>query len=135
MHDTASTVAFCAAAFGATGCLRLVEPSGRIGHAELQPRPTLRMPADASCEFGLNPPPGDTGIGCSMHPHADECRRLLAGRRRGRLDPADTADRPVLWRARLPPARSVRPHLADRPLDRAARRRRDAARCSALFEA
>src|SRR3990167_6593593 len=77
---------FYAAAFGATERFRLVEPSGRIGHAELQLGPAVLMLSD--------------------------CARRARGA--GRRHVADAADRPVRRRARRTIALPVRPHLADR---------------------
>ena len=36
LHDTAAAIDFYARAFGAKELFRLVEPSGRVGHAEVQ---------------------------------------------------------------------------------------------------
>lgn len=77
VRDTAAAIGFYAQAFGATERFRLVEPSGRIGHAELQLGPAVLMLSDAFPEFGLEPPPGDRDIGASVHLHVDDCDALV----------------------------------------------------------
>lgn len=73
VRDTAAANRFYAAAFGATERFRLVEPSGRIGHAELTLGPAVLMLSDAFPEWGLVAPPGDSDIGASVHLHVDDC--------------------------------------------------------------
>jgi len=78
VRDTGAAIRFYQQAFGATERFRLVEPSGRIGHAELQLGPAVLMLSDAFPEWGLNAPPGDTDIGASVHLHVDDCDALVA---------------------------------------------------------
>ncbi len=78
VRDTAAAIRFYEQAFGATERFRLVEPSGRIGHAELQLGPAVLMLSDAFPEWGLVAPPGDTDIGASVHLHVDDCDALAA---------------------------------------------------------
>ncbi len=78
VSDTAAAIRFYAEAFGAAERFRLVEPSGRIGHAELQLGPAVLMLSDAFPEWGLTAPPGDTDIGASVHLHVDDCDALVA---------------------------------------------------------
>lgn len=78
VRDTAAAIRFYQQAFGATERFRLVEPSGRIGHAELQLGPAVLMLSDAFPEFDLNPPAGDTDIGASVHLHVDDCDAVTA---------------------------------------------------------
>jgi PhnB protein len=63
---------FYTQAFGAQERFRLTEPSGRVGHAELQLGPSVLMLSDAFPEYGLHPPAGDQDIGCSVHLHVDD---------------------------------------------------------------
>lgn len=76
--DTAAAIRFYQQAFGATERFRLVEPSGRIGHAELTLGPAVLMLSDAFPEWGLTAPPGDTDIGASVHLHVDDCDAVVA---------------------------------------------------------
>lgn len=76
--DTAAAIRFYQQAFGATERFRLVEPSGRIGHAELTLGPAVLMLSDAFPEWGLTAPPGDTDIGASVHLHVDDCDAVTA---------------------------------------------------------
>jgi PhnB protein len=72
VSDTAAAMRFYSVAFGAVEKYRLIEPSGRIGHAEMQLGPVVLMLSDPFPEYGLNAPPGDKDIGCSVHLHVDD---------------------------------------------------------------
>jgi uncharacterized glyoxalase superfamily protein PhnB len=50
---------------------RLVEPSGRIGHAELQLGPAVLMVCDEFPEYGMVGPQGGQFTGCTIHLHVD----------------------------------------------------------------
>ncbi len=81
-RDTAAAIAFYIAAFGATERFRLVEPSGRIGHAELQLGPVVLMLSDAFPEYGLHAPSVandavDDG-GRSIHLHVADADAFIA---------------------------------------------------------
>lgn len=76
VRDTAAAMRFYAEAFGATEKFRLTEPSGRIGHAEMQLGPAVLMLSDPYPEYGLTAPPGDSDIGCSVHLHVDDADAL-----------------------------------------------------------
>lgn len=78
VRDSAEAIRFYAQAFGASERFRLVEPSGRIGHAELQLGPAVLMLSDAFPEWGLCAPPGDSDIGASVHLHVDDCDAVVA---------------------------------------------------------
>ena len=78
VRDSAEAIRFYAQAFGASERFRLVEPSGRIGHAELQLGPAVLMLSDAFPEWNLNAPPGDSDIGASVHLHVDDCDAVTA---------------------------------------------------------
>jgi PhnB protein len=71
VSDANAAMRFYAAAFGAIEKFRLVEPSRRIGHAEMQLGPSVLMLSDPFPEFGLNAPRGNGDIGCSLHLHVD----------------------------------------------------------------
>jgi len=71
--DSAAAIDFCARAFGARELFRLVDPSGRIGHAEVQLGPAVVMLSDEYPEFGLRGPrPGEDPPSC-IHLHVDDC--------------------------------------------------------------
>jgi PhnB protein len=56
VHDAAAAVEFYKRAFGATELFRLLEPSGRIGHAEIQVGDSRIMLADEYPEFEIYSP-------------------------------------------------------------------------------
>ena len=78
VRDTAAAIRFYGQAFGASERFRLVEPSGRIGHAELTLGPAVLMLSDAFPEWGLLAPAGDCDIGASVHLHVDDCDAFTA---------------------------------------------------------
>jgi len=78
VSDAAAAMRFYAAAFGAHEKFRLTEPSGRIGHAEMQLGPAALMLSDAFPEYGLFAPAGDSDIGCSIHLHVEDVDRMAA---------------------------------------------------------
>jgi uncharacterized glyoxalase superfamily protein PhnB len=78
VSDTAAAMRFYAEAFGAVEKYRLTEPSGRIGHAEMQLGPAVLMLSDAYPEYGLTAPPGDRDIGCAVHLHVDDADAMAA---------------------------------------------------------
>lgn len=71
VRDANAAIAFYKQAFGATELFRLVEPSGRIGHAELQLGPTVLMVCDEFPEYGMTAPQGDQFSGALLHLHVD----------------------------------------------------------------
>jgi PhnB protein len=76
VRGAAAAIGFYVRVFGATEKLRLVEPSGRIGHAELQVGPTVLMVSEEYPEYGLYAPDGDRTLGASLHLHVDDCDAL-----------------------------------------------------------
>lgn len=78
VSDTAAAMRFYAQAFGAVELFRLTEPSGRIGHAEMQLGPAVLMLSDPYPEYDLHAPPGGQDIGCSVHLHVDDADALCA---------------------------------------------------------
>lgn len=78
VSDTAAAVRFYAQAFGAVELFRLTEPSGRIGHAEMQLGPAVLMLSDPYPEYDLHAPPGGTDIGSSVHLHVDDADAMCA---------------------------------------------------------
>jgi uncharacterized glyoxalase superfamily protein PhnB len=73
VSNTSAAIEFYERAFGATELFRLVEPSGRVGHAELQLGPIVLMLADEFPEFGLHAPAPSGAVGFRLHLHVDDC--------------------------------------------------------------
>ena len=78
VRDAQAAVSFYQQAFGATEIFRLTEPSGRIGHVELQLGPAVLMVADEFPEYGITGPQGDKGSGCTVHLHVDNADEMSA---------------------------------------------------------
>jgi uncharacterized glyoxalase superfamily protein PhnB len=72
VRDAKAAIAFYQQAFGATELFRLVEPSGRIGHVELQLGPAVLMVCDEFPEYGMVAPRPDGFTGCTIHLHVDD---------------------------------------------------------------
>ena len=78
VHGAAAAIDFYSRAFGAVEKFRLVEPSGRIGHAELQLGPIVLMLSEAFPEYGLHAPDGSHTLGASIHLHVDDADAMIA---------------------------------------------------------
>lgn len=78
VRDAAAAIAFYEQAFGAKEIFRLTEPSGRIGHVELQLGPAVLMLADEFPEYGMVGPQGDKGTGCTVHLHVENADEMGA---------------------------------------------------------
>lgn len=72
VRNTAAAIDFYGSAFGATELFRLTEPSGRIGHAELQFGPMTLMLADEFPECGFTGPPPEGSPHVVIHLHVDD---------------------------------------------------------------
>ncbi|WP_374674136.1 VOC family protein [Ideonella sp.] len=72
VRDAPAAITFYQQAFGAVELFRLVEPSGRIGHAELQLGPAVLMVCDEFPEYGMVAPQADQFTGCTLHLHVDD---------------------------------------------------------------
>jgi uncharacterized glyoxalase superfamily protein PhnB len=86
VHDAKAAIAFYEQAFGAREKFRLVDPGGRVGHAELDFGPTTIMLADEHPEYGIKSARtiGDTPVTIHLHvDNADETigRAVAAGAR------------------------------------------------------
>jgi PhnB protein len=75
--DTKKAIAFYAAAFGATEKFRLTEPSGRIGHAELDFDGITVMLCDEFPEYDIRSPAAIGGTGVTIHLHVDNADQLI----------------------------------------------------------
>jgi PhnB protein len=72
-----AAIAFYKNVFGATERFRLTEPSGRIGHIELDIGNIVLMLSEEFPEYGIHgPQPGSTGM--AMHLHVDNADALAA---------------------------------------------------------
>lgn len=78
VEGAARAIDFYCQAFGATVRLRLQEPSGRVGHAELDLGPSVLMLSEAFPEYGLLAPTDGQVMGASIHLHVDDCDALAA---------------------------------------------------------
>ena len=76
--DAAAAIDFYTRAFAAEERFRLVEPSGRVGHAELQLGPHVLMLSDPFPECGVDAPrPGATPT-MVLHVHVDDADAVIA---------------------------------------------------------
>ena len=78
VKGAAAAIEFYKQAFGATEVMRLAEPSGRIGHAEVRIGPMVVMLADEFPEMGIVGPQTLGGTTFSLHLHVDNCDALIA---------------------------------------------------------
>jgi PhnB protein len=84
VHDAKAAIAFYIKAFGAVELFRLVEPAGRVGHAEIQIGDSVLMLNDEYPDFGAKSPASVGGSPVAFHiqvPDADAAvaRALKAG--------------------------------------------------------
>jgi PhnB protein len=70
-------IEFYKRAFGATEKFRLTEPSGRIGHAELEFGGTTLMLCDEYPELGFVGPETIGATTLSIHLHVDDCDAMI----------------------------------------------------------
>jgi uncharacterized glyoxalase superfamily protein PhnB len=82
--DAAHAIDFYRQAFGTTEKFRLVEPGGRIGHAEVDFDGTTLMLSEEFPEFGIRKPDPAYGHSASLHLHVDDAdatieRAIAAG--------------------------------------------------------
>lgn len=78
VRSTPEAIAFYTQAFGAIERFRLVEPSGRVGHAELQLGPSVLMLSDGLPEHGIDAPEPGAVTYSSVHPHVDDADAAAA---------------------------------------------------------
>ena len=65
-------------AFGAKEMFRLVEPSGRVGHAQLDFGGTTVMLSDEYPEMDIRGPTADGGTTVTIHLHVDDADAVIA---------------------------------------------------------
>ncbi len=78
VRDAAAAIEFYKSVFGAEELMRLTEPSGRIGHAELKLGPAILMLAEEFPEYNLLSPLAYGGTGVSIHLHVNNADELAA---------------------------------------------------------
>ncbi len=76
--DTARAIEFYTNAFGAREKMRLTEPSGRIGHAEVDFGGTTLMLSDEFPELGITGPTEGRGSSVTLHLHVDDADAMIA---------------------------------------------------------
>lgn len=77
-RDAHAAIKFYCDVFGARETFRLAEPSGRIGHAELQLGPIVLMVSDEYPEYGIYSPLEFGGTGMCLHLHVDNADELAS---------------------------------------------------------
>ncbi len=77
-QDAAAALAFYVRAFGAVERYRLVEPSGKIGHAELSIGDAVVMVCDEYPDFGAVSPAAYGGSPVKLLVYVDDCDAVVA---------------------------------------------------------
>lgn len=77
VENTAKAIEFYTEAFGAKEKFRLTEPSGRIGHAELDFGGTTMMLSDEFPECGIKGPKSLGGTPVTIHIHVDDADAMI----------------------------------------------------------
>jgi PhnB protein len=77
VKDAPRAIEFYGKAFGATEKFRLVEPGGRVGHAELDFGGTTLMLSEEYPEYGIRGPASIGATGVSIHLHVDDADALI----------------------------------------------------------
>ena len=78
VSDAARAIEFYDKAFGATLIMRLAEPGGRVGHAELQVGDSVIMLADEHPEYGVRSPRAFGGSPVSLHLYVEDVDAVVA---------------------------------------------------------
>lgn len=78
VRRAAEAIEFYKKAFGATELFRLVEPGGRIGHAEIKLGETTLMLSEEFPEYGIVGPESLGGTSFSIHLHVDDADAWMA---------------------------------------------------------
>ncbi len=77
VKDAPAAIDFYARVFGATEKFRLVEPGGRVGHAELDLGGRTLMLSDEFPEYGIHGPETGGRLPLSIHLHVDDADSLI----------------------------------------------------------
>jgi uncharacterized glyoxalase superfamily protein PhnB len=78
VRGAAKAIDFYVQAFGAREKFRLTEPSGRVGHAELELGGATLMLADEFPEHGIVGPETIGGTSVTIHLHVDDADAVIA---------------------------------------------------------
>lgn len=77
VDGAAKAIDFYTEAFGARETFRLTEPSGRIGHAELELGGATLMLADEFPEYGIRGPHAAGATTVTLHLHVDDADVMI----------------------------------------------------------
>jgi uncharacterized glyoxalase superfamily protein PhnB len=77
VRQASEAIAFYQRVFGAKEKMRLTEPSGRVGHAELDFGGTVLMLSDEYPELGFRGPQSIGAVTSSIHLHVDDADALI----------------------------------------------------------
>jgi uncharacterized glyoxalase superfamily protein PhnB len=93
VNNAAAAIDYYTKVFGAREKFRLVEPSGRIGHVELEIAGTTLMLTEEFPEYGIRGPLSIGGSPVTLHVHVDDAdetiRRAGAAGGKVEMEPAD----------------------------------------------
>lgn len=78
VRDASAAVDFYCKVFGVKELFRLTEPSGRIGHVELDFNGTTLMLSEEYPEYGIQGPQAGVPTAVSMHLHVDDADAVMA---------------------------------------------------------
>lgn len=78
VRDAGAAIDFYKRTFEAREKFRLTEPSGRIGHAELEFGSVIVMVSEEYPEYEIFGPATIGGTSVSIHLHVDDCDALIA---------------------------------------------------------
>ncbi|MBL8175032.1 MAG: VOC family protein [Bryobacterales bacterium] len=78
VSDAAAAIRYYCEVFGAKERFRLSEPSGRVGHAELDFGGVVLMLADEFPEYGICSPKTVGGSSVTIHLHVDNADEMIA---------------------------------------------------------
>lgn len=76
--DANAAIAFYCHVFGGSEKLRLVEPGGRIGHAEVDLGAGVIMLCEEYPEYDIRRPDAAAGTSVSLHLHVDDADAVIA---------------------------------------------------------
>ena len=77
VKDATQAALFYAKAFGAKEKYRLADPSGRVGHMEIQLGSTTLMVAEEFPEYGYRSPDPSLGRAFMLHLHVDDADAMI----------------------------------------------------------
>ena len=77
VSNAAEAIDFYTKAFGAKEKMRLNDPSGRVGHAELDFNGKTLMLSDEFPECGVGSPKSDELANCTIHLHVDNADEVI----------------------------------------------------------